>query len=83
MLTTTITTTTRPITLPLAHARGVKILYFLDVTSCFSELSDDEGDVERLQLLESGSSDVSFMSHDVSQWLMHTYIHVQPCTQIL
>ena len=28
--------------------------------------------MERLQLLESGSSDVSFMSHDVSQWLVYT-----------
>ena len=33
----------------------------------YAELSDDEGDVEKLQLLESGSSDVSFRSHDVSQ----------------
>ena len=36
---------------------------------CYSgtvELSDDDGDVERLQLLESGSSDVSFRSLDVS-----------------
>ena len=31
------------------------------------ELSDDDGDMERLQLLESGSSDISFRSHEVSE----------------
>ena len=40
--------------------------WMLFFVGCFAELSDDEGDVERLQLLESGSSDVSFRSHDVS-----------------
>ena len=44
------------------------MIAFCSFYPCFlwPELTDDDGDMEKLQLLESGSSDISFRSYDVS-----------------